>query len=162
MKKLFHEEKWKRRLAAASKRELSKRTRQTSTRKRTSLPVHTKRRQIRPVKRHGRIEIAAPAQFDLQNNSEETLSFCNEIYHYVMTQRNLYVDLTKVEQLSTEVLAYMLSMMEYAKIDGHRCVISGNSPKEPTCNELFRKSGFYKYVFSTPGGALVNRWVKRN
>jgi anti-anti-sigma regulatory factor len=161
MKRLFQEEKWKRQSARRSAEELAKRGRSKSRDRATTLPSPRKNPSIYVAveKKNRQVTIPAPACFDLRNNTEETLKFFNTLNLYTSRQTKIYLDLSQVQQLSTDVIGYLLSRLEPSKQHGYNTEISGNNPKEPKCNELFRKSGFYNYVRHNRNAPLFDKDV---
>ncbi len=100
------------------------------------------------IKRKGRIEIAAPSNFSLINNIEGTLTFFNTIEQYIKKQKDIFFDLSNIQELTTDTILYILSYIEYNRSNYYRARISGNEPTQNDCKELLRSSGFFKHVYS--------------
>jgi hypothetical protein len=62
---------------------------------------------------------------------------------------NVFVDLSKVHEMTPDSVAVLLAMVQHCRIVGAR--ISGNSPEVPKARELLNNSGFRSHVESAPG-----------
>ncbi len=159
MKKVYLEDKWKKHSKNISKRELlKKQKRLRGYRKRHEVPSHYKGRSI--LKRGGKAILTAPENFSLLNNVEETLEFFDVVTKYITENKNIYLDIANVKNITTDSILYMLSNIEYCRTLHRRANISGNAPSDAKCNEIFLSSGFYKFVYAKDPGII--RSVNKN
>jgi len=153
MKKLYQTEKWIEYSLKKSESELRRRRKKVLEYER--LKRRDEKRKVRVSqaykniqKRHGRIEIAPPSNFSLINNIEETGNFFNALNELIDDGKNIFLDLSGVEELSTDALLYILSRLEYNKIRQYKANIFGCAPSNPDCKKIMETSGFLKYVYS--------------
>jgi hypothetical protein len=143
MKKLYQEEKWKRRSKKRSEavlESLHKKKRGTKRKEKVTY-------EYGKAKRHkNEVTIAAPGSFSLIDNSEEMLRFFHDVNIYVEKERDIFFEMAAIENMTTDAILYMLSRFEYYKQHHRNYKISGNVPKNDECRNIFISSGFYKYV----------------
>jgi len=143
MKKLYQEEKWKRyskkRSEAVLKSLYKKET--TKHRKQKVEYIYGKSR-----RRKNEVTIEVPSNFSLINRAEEMLRFFHDIRTYVQKGRDIFFDMTAIGDMTTDAILYMLSQFQYYKQHYTNYKISGNTPTNNECRNIFVGSGFYKYV----------------
>ncbi len=149
MKKLYQTPKWVKFNEKKSDKEIRKRQKKNkkSTKKRTSKQAPVSLVAIK--KRKGRIEIPAPTNFSLINNVDETLSFFNTMNKYIKDHKDIFLDMSAVQELTTDTILYILSYLEFNRSNFQSVQISGNEPAHDDCREILRSSGFFKHVYST-------------
>lgn len=143
MKKVYQEEKWKRyskKRSEAVLESLYKKKRSKHGKKRVEyLYGKTKRRQ-------NEVTIQVPSSFSLINDPEEMLKFFHDVRSYVQKGRDIFFDMSSIEDMTTDAILYMLSQFQYYKQQYTNYKISGNTPTNNECRNIFVGSGFYKYV----------------
>jgi hypothetical protein len=72
--------------------------------------------------------------------------------HEVAESKNVFIDLSKVQQMTPEAVAVLLAMIQHCRIVGAR--ISGNAPKVAKAQEMLNNSGFRSHVRNSPGFAV--------
>ena len=93
----------------------------------------------------------APLNFSIVNNPEETISFFNSIIGFITDKRNyrkkLFIDISKIQSLTTDALMYLLSIVNNLNENFHdKYTFSGNAPSSPEVRKKFNESGFYSFV----------------
>jgi hypothetical protein len=146
MKRLYQEPEWKKHSENRQYATLS-RTRLLSDRERRS-QKRTKVRYIHQRTVKGLVHVDAPVIFSLLRNPEDTLRFFEATYDHINSRRRVFLNLRAVQELTTDAMVYILSMIAHAKQRGMHVLISGNSPDNPDCHEVLENCGFYKYVFT--------------
>jgi len=106
--------------------------------------------QLRLNKARGREEtIVAPKKFSLIEEEEPypTFTFFSQLWDFLYEGFPVLLDLKDVEEMTPEVILYLLSIMEIFK-SRNALQVSGNCPKHEKCKKVFQQSGFYQYVQS--------------
>ena len=98
-----------------------------------------------------RIEFTAPNCFSVIKNPEQTISFFNDIIHFILNNRNykkqLFIDISKITELTVDALMYLLAIVNNLKAKFNRKYsFFGNAPQQDEVRKKFTESGFYKYV----------------
>lgn len=154
MKKLYQQQRWKHHSCRRAKSELKKRRRQALA----NLGPLSHEPQYKQQRRAGRrVEIVAPELFSVLENTEEMLFFFAAIDKHIQARRTITMNLTGVKTITTDAIAYTLSLLEFARNNGFPAAIRGTSPSDPECNEILRASGFYDYVYYQGVSVVVNR-----
>ncbi len=96
-------------------------------------------------------EFHAPDVFSFVNNPDETNRFFVKIISFITDRRNfgrsLFIDISKIESLTTDALMYLLAIVNNLKENfQNKYSFSGNAPDNPAVKKLFSESGFYHYV----------------
>lgn len=98
--------------------------------------------------KEGTYHIEAPENFSLINNVSETIQFFDAFYNAMKRRDKIFINLRNVKTMTTDVILYILSHLEYNKTKfGQRANILGSNPKDEKCNKIFETSGFYDYVY---------------
>lgn len=147
MRKLFQSERWKRYVLKKSRKSLRRRQ------KRKKAHINRVASQSKITypnikKKKGKLEILAPSNFSLINNTEETLEFFNAVDCSVKQHKNIFFDLSQIKELTTDAIIYILSYLDFARHSHYNYSVLGNSPVDEKCNWVFKESGFYDYVYS--------------
>lgn len=103
------------------------------------------RKERQELARSHKIEaVKAPRIFSFRDNTEQSIKFVNRLMSLAKRGHGASVDLTRVEQLSTDATAILCSVAhEFGKKNLH---FAGNKPaNEKVCDE-FERSGFFKHV----------------
>jgi len=105
----------------------------------------------------GTVRVVAPVRLSLIENPEETLEFFSSVLKSVSRRREVFLDLSGIEVLTTDAVMCLLSAIEATRGGGKRTKMSGNYPVADECNRLLVDSGFYGFVYTaTPLGVTVN------
>ncbi len=100
-----------------------------------------------------KVEVTAPTNFSIINNTAEVTKFFFDIREYLISSRNkrvsVYFRLENVKQVTTDAIMYLLALiknLQKYKLTKHN--FSGNAPVDKNANEIFVQSGFYDFVNS--------------
>lgn len=92
----------------------------------------------------------APTVFSFWYNTEKTAEMFNGIIKEIekgVFQKRFFIDSSKVEKATTDVLVYLIAIMrnmKYNNIKKH--TFAGNLPVNERAKKVFEESGLYKYV----------------
>lgn len=96
-------------------------------------------------------EFHAPDVFSFALNPNETNAFFTKIISFITRRENfgrsLFIDISKIEQLTIDALMYLLAIVN--NLNGNfqnKYSFSGNAPNKPEVKKLFAESGFYHFV----------------
>lgn len=97
--------------------------------------------------RSGARTLKAPEVLDLANQTEDTLSFLNELtaIYTAPGWSKLIVDLRPATRISTDAAIVLLAKITHAAKSYRRCRLFYFAPKNKAVNELLRKIGFYDH-----------------
>lgn len=102
--------------------------------------------------RYPRVEFIAPVIFSLTENTEETISFLNDIINEIKNKeyrKTMFIDSSKVEYVTTEALIYLIALMDNTKINkAMQYTYVGNLPQNESARNVYKESGFMSYVQS--------------
>jgi hypothetical protein len=156
MKKLITGARWKRYLAARSRRQARAQVR--AVRHRTRADANSGRL---PRFRRKTTTLVAPTVFSLVRNPAETVRFLNRA-RILSVDRNVFIDLAAVTEITPDAVAGLLAVINRVRTPG--ALISGNVPNHPQAKAIIESSGFRDYVRSAAYrpphpvlGALINR-----
>lgn len=161
MRKLFQKEKYKRYCLRKATKILRRRQRRGLThgsksrirrRKASNTDLKTShiiKPKIRTNSPMNAKEVVPPNNFSIINNVEEMLGFFATIIELTRCKHKIILDISGIQQMTSDALVYMLSLFEYCQEKYGFLNISGNFPKEETCHNLLIESGFFKYVKSS-------------
>lgn len=168
MKRLYHFEEYKRRNKKRSERALKKRTKKTEEKKeRNKYKESILNRQeessfnkipyVRSKATKHFDPYRAPENFSLRNNVNEVISYFSSLINAFRRGDSAFIDISNVKEISSDVILYLLSILDMFKERGGVWQVKGNAPKDLKCRELFIESGFYKYVDSKMPSSFDNR-----
>lgn len=100
-----------------------------------------------PKRKRQRIKISAPESFSIIDNSEETLEFFSQMLKNKDKSIEIFVDISKIRNLTIEALMYLLAIIYNLK-GVHSFSVSGNIPQNIYIKKKFEQSGFLLYVHS--------------
>lgn len=110
----------------------------------TSRAVRIKR--IKSTFRH----VIAPSNLSIQNNSEETLSFFENVINAIREAKiegTIFFDLSKIEIVSVDAIMYLIAIIVNTRKTGaYRLRIKGNYPENNKAHRIIYDVGFYDYV----------------
>ena len=154
MKKLYYEDKFcrfneYRSLKAQKKRESKNKNKKH---KRGSL-VNTKNEKSKKTKQNNYFAkqiliVNAPENFSIINNREEFMDFLQRFDIQAWHGKPVRIDLSNVKTITPDALLCMIAYLTRYNLNKKLPHITGNSPEDPHCKQIFRESGFYKYVIS--------------
>ena len=81
-------------------------------------------------------------------NAEATLTFFGDVLEPVNRRRAVFMDLSRVQSISTSAIMCILSALESARAKGKRARITGNYPEDADCNQILIDAGFYGFVYT--------------
>ncbi len=151
MKKIYHSRKWKDYTEAKSQDAID-RLRKAKRRK----PSWPNKPSIISIKHHSNIKkrdgylvLSAPEDYSLINNVDETLVYFSQIDAAIAKKHKVYLDLSNVKRITTEVILYMLSRLDFNRRLFHDQIsFAGNAPSDDKCKHIFLTSGFLEYMNS--------------
>lgn len=91
------------------------------------------------------VNVQAPKNYSLINNTESTISFFNYIHEQLRQGIRVLFDISKIDTLTTDAIAVQIAKIKDEKFhcNGN---IKGNAPDDVNLKKLFLQSGFYEYV----------------
>lgn len=89
--------------------------------------------------------IDAPENLSLLNNEYETLEFLKKLQDNYNTRNKVAVLLDKVQTITTDAIAVLLSNMVHYK--AAKIGFNGTKPKNLQVNSILEASGFFKYLY---------------
>lgn len=89
--------------------------------------------------------LIAPSNFSLLDNTEEVISFINEVDACYARKRNLYIIMTDVEIIAYGAIIVLLSKLVHFK--AKKIFVNGNFPKNREAKKVLKESGFIEYLY---------------
>ena len=89
--------------------------------------------------------LRAPETFSFIKNTEESVRFVERLNQCIDNRTSVYVDLNPVITLTYDAILALLSIMFQIKRKG--IAFNGNFPRDATCAQLLRNSGFFENLF---------------
>lgn len=123
-------------------------------RSKTGIDVYKHERQT-PSKHY--INHLAPENFSLRSNVDIVVAFFAKLIKALEEGDSIKIDLSHVKNISSDVILYLLSILDMFKQKKGVWRVKGNAPRDPKCRELFIESGFYNYVNSKMPPSFDNR-----
>jgi len=151
MKKIYHEDKWKKYSIRRSRRVLN-RKRVSIIRRGIGPRGHSK--YVTPLIYSNvkvtkfQTEMALPSNFSIINNPEEVLAFFHDVDFFVKDKRNIWFSMKGINNITEDAILYMLSQLDYHRSNSRNYKISGDCPDDAVAQSIFLNSGFYDYVKS--------------
>lgn len=108
------------------------------------------------------VAFAAPKNFSIIENTEETLQYFSEIIEFIRfsakinSHKRAFIDVNQVENLSIDAIVFLLAVVH--NIIANRrstCKFSGNLPADENAYQIMLESGFDEYV-KFPNRFLLN------
>lgn len=88
----------------------------------------------------------APSDFSLINNTNEVISYFNEIIKFVQDGQPVNIDTSKITSISPDVIILLISILNDKQ--SRKVGLFGNAPLDPLLNKFFIESGLYDFVNS--------------
>ena len=134
---------------------LIKRTKKKQSKKRKRTSIHRSNAALKNDshynKANKRYIFNAPSNFSIVDNPLETLISFNSLLHHIRNNSSvhneIYVDVSKVEKLTTDSLMYLLCILNNLN-NSKKYHFSGNYPLDKRTRSRMFESGFNKYVDS--------------
>lgn len=89
--------------------------------------------------------LVAPSNFSLLENTEEVISFINEVDTCYSKGRNLFIVMTDVERIAYGAIIVLLSKLIHFK--AKKLYVNGNFPKNKEAKRILQESGFIEYLY---------------
>jgi hypothetical protein len=130
-----------------------------------SLYVAAQRRETRPDRWANTAFITPPTRLNFIDETPGFLSFLDDLYHARREGKDIYIDLSKVESITPDALAILLSTMDRPMF--RRTDISGNLPEAAEARQVVKRSGFFRHVgmsqqLRQEGGSDTSYGILRN
>jgi anti-anti-sigma regulatory factor len=90
--------------------------------------------------------LKAPAHLSIQFNTEETLEFFQKLQSILHQTKNIFLDMSDINQMSEDAILYLLSRLEYFTTVYPQFIVTGSVPKDKVCRDILIDSNFLKYV----------------
>lgn len=103
-------------------------------------------RELKATRRKGKYEITVPNNFSVINNPKQMLEFFEDINYHARKRRNIFLEMSKIQDMTSDAILYMLSLFDYHKSVHRFSNISGNYPQNISCRNLLVEGGFLDYV----------------
>ena len=152
MKKSYSSPEYKKynQIKIANKRKRAKKFSASISRK-SDRNIHKKykpdsNRELKAKRKKGKYEIAVPNNFSVINNPNQMLEFFEDINYHAKKRRNIFLEMSEIQDMTSDAILYMLSMFDYHKSVHRFSSISGSYPKNISCRNLLVESGFLDYV----------------
>lgn len=151
LKKLFVKNSYKKRLIKKSKDEIKKRQKNNKTNKKgysqqnkfSKYKIADKLRSNSP-----KYTIEMPRIFSISENTDESLNVFNDIYTHISNGHKLFLDMGKIDIVTSDALLYILSIFDYFRLSKVPTNIKGNFPLNNQVKEFLVQSHFFDYVKS--------------
>lgn len=93
------------------------------------------------------IKLEAPICFSFIQNTKETTDFFDKMIKDIEKNnfKNFFIDISKIEILTTDALMYLLAILKNIKGNFHG-TFAGNTPNNEKVKRQFIESGFYRHV----------------
>lgn len=153
MKKVYQLPEWRRYSRHRSRRELQKR--QERLARDHALNVSREKRRIVQEPPHydvsyrtkdHKIEIPVPEVFSILDNLDEMLLFYRAIYAYALQNKKIYIQMSRIKQISVDAILYTISVFEHLEKQMHFKSLSGNFPTDEYTRKVLIQSSFFNYV----------------
>jgi anti-sigma regulatory factor (Ser/Thr protein kinase) len=92
--------------------------------------------------------IIAPEIFSIINNREKFMGFLRQFDSQAWGGKPVYIDLSNIRSITPDALLCIIAYLTRYETLVVPPDIKGNSPYDLYCNQIFRESGFFKYVSS--------------
>lgn len=143
MKKLYQGLKWKKHSQKRSFKQLALTRKRNS---RVNFAGHKSQQQLSLPP----IIVVAPKIFNILKNTEQMLSFFDEVREVVRKKRRVFLNMEEVSELTQDAILYMLSLIYHYRQKNNYRGFLGNIPKDEKSCELFKESGFFKFIARGP------------
>ncbi len=89
---------------------------------------------------------SSPENFSFINNTNEVLSYFNEVKVFIRENKSVRIDISKITDLTPDTITLLMAILNE---DLNKKVgLRGNAPDNPVLKKMFVESGIYDYVFS--------------
>ncbi|RZJ49276.1 MAG: hypothetical protein EOO44_18560, partial [Flavobacterium sp.] len=99
------------------------------------------------VREHEIVNLPAPPDFSLVNNTNTVLNYIENARKTLKRQKEIIFDISKITNLTPETIPLLISHIKDLKFRNFM-TIHGNAPDDDKFKKLFTESGFYKHVRS--------------
>lgn len=89
--------------------------------------------------------LIAPSNFSLLENTEEVISFINDVDACYSKGKNLFIVMTDVETIAYGAIIVLLSKLIHFK--AKKLFVNGNFPKNREAKRILQESGFIEYLY---------------
>lgn len=90
------------------------------------------------------ISMKLPKVFSLRENTVETIKFINSLKKLRNTNRRIYLNMKKVEEISNSTIALLLSVVNDFTAKGKKII--GSKPRKAHPKRVLELSGFFNYM----------------
>lgn len=90
------------------------------------------------------ISMKLPTVFSLRENTVETIQFINNLKELKNTNRRIYLNMKKVEEISNSTIALLLSVVNDFTAKGKKVI--GSKPNKSKPKRILELSGFFDYM----------------
>lgn len=93
------------------------------------------------------IEVKAPKNFSIIDNTEQVIDFFNSAQSNFSKNENVFFDLSEVESMGLETLTlYCAKINDFDYLNGSSFM--GNLPSNKKLQQIFEKAGFFNHVYT--------------
>lgn len=92
------------------------------------------------------INYPSPQNFSFINNTNEVLTYFNDVRDYIKLKESVNLDISDITELTPETIT--LLMAKLSEKESRKVVLHGNAPKDPILKKMFVESGIYNFVNS--------------
>ena len=92
------------------------------------------------------LDYSAPQKFSFINNTNEVLTYFNDIRDFISKEQSVKLDISEITELTPDTIA--LLMAKLSEKETKKVVLHGNAPSNPVLKKMFIESGLYNYVKS--------------
>lgn len=89
--------------------------------------------------------LRAPSNFSLLENTDDVLSFIEKINYCYEKKKDIFIEMTNVENIAHGTIVVLLSILVQFKSKGIR--VNGNFPKFVNAKKILKESGFVEYLY---------------
>lgn len=93
------------------------------------------------------INHSSPDNFSFVNNTNEVLTYFNDVKGFIEENKSVNIDISKITDLTPDTIT--LLMAKLSEKESKKVGLRGNAPDNPILRRMFVESGLYDYVRST-------------
>jgi hypothetical protein len=98
------------------------------------------------IRKEHKYEIPVPEVFSLVTNVDEMLMFYKTIYAYAQEKKGIFLDMSKIRQISVDAILYTISVFDHLEKSLHFTKFGGNFPNDEYTHQVLLQSSFFNYV----------------
>lgn len=101
------------------------------------------------------INYVAPEKFSFINNTNEVLTYFNDIRDFIKQKQSVFLDISSITELTPDTITLLISKL--SEKESKKVILHGNAPENPILKKMFIESGLYNFVNSLGNKQVSNK-----